>query len=1358
MRRLLLASSITAILAGCGADKQSYDTLPRDIKEIAVKDLKTEGRWFYVPTTGAAPRFAINQFPFLQGMGRYAEVCFSERGLEVRNYDSNYPDATLPKDANGYCIPQPSNAVGSDKQTNFSHILTIPGDFAAYRCQEDRYGDCVNKEEANKDANLPFRANTHFTPKPEDLLIAELNWEDFYGIREGISEIGKAELISWKFDPKAGVLNFEIERTFKIDEDKRSSYIKWENRAGLRDAIQDGAFKSRFHYSLVHESQLASADYQPIPYPVKDENDIGFFTTSSKVLDPVTNRYDRTVTYLNRFNPNQPIEYYLSDSFFEPKNKLFLDSTLETINLMNRTLKIIEPDSGKPPITIVNHNQPMNIHPGDLRYNVINLIDEPLANGLLGYGPSVSHPLTGEILKAHVNQYSGVARAGVPFYWDNLVRFYNRGQIERSLSDSESITTAHAQSTQALSQDIAARLAQQNVLRLMEQVERVDTTQFQVPLLGADHALNQRPSARLPESIFRKFDDDMSLEELLHAEERRLATWSENNIYPVEATWVSSTSKTLLDNLPLTDAGFFDTITNAQGEQVKQLKRWSALPSELKQQAADAITVATYASTLVHELGHNLGLRHNFKGSNDKANFYTQQEAKAIGLNNIPAYSSIMDYAPSMLDQLPTWGKYDLAALKFAYGRKIDITAPANSVHAQSDAENPFILSARNPNNPSLLDCQPRGQLNDGQVRYSCDLSTFDAIAYNAHQSPYRNALYEQVRYGAINYLAQIKQQHNLSELAQINYQFCTDGNVSLNSDCNRFDEGTNLTEIVTYSWQRHLDSYDARNIGIHGISGLFNSDYPSYVLRRFREMNEIRDILEDHERIDYLYRSRGIAPAGAKPGDFLSSLTSNPEYCRGQDTDFWFCDLGNASKLAAQFFLDVLATPEHQCVLQNGNQYRVESLGHMLNGYSFKIPATYNIGDASCFDSVSSEIINDFARGFTPVAETVNGRFINSVKGFDPDFPWSNAVSVLGIWPDKLLASNLLARRYSLRQTDEVSYANLLDLPGVKAQFDNIMANLIAKEALNTPLALRDKDGNAYTLPINSGVTVNLHKTELLESLPPLPDGIMDDFNISKNSRNNLASLILQQAVEQMQSNDFEVRSRGIAQYDSWTKQQDRSGTIAGETIQFDLYGQLYVASKANTMAYQYASALQANEGYQLTTKLQNYSNAELREKTTQIETAWNGILETIIPAFHSPIKALNPELIQRFVDLKIDEGDDEVERFIAFINALAMEDNTPLLKKENRYQNRDNPLTFSLPELYNIFWRSRALFASDFQEQYFTAVDNVAQGYANESVDQQFFWTADLSLINAYANGEFERVAGQYYQILDSLPISNR
>ncbi|MEF1216038.1 M66 family metalloprotease, partial [Vibrio alginolyticus] len=96
------------------------------------------------------------------------------------------------------------------------------------------------------------------------------------------------------------------------------------------------------------------------------------------------------------------------------------------------------------------------------------------------------------------------------------------------------------------------------------------------------------------------------------------------------------------------------------------------LPKELQVKAADAITVATYSNTLVHELGHNMGLRHNFKGSNDKANYYTLEQAHQLGLNNIPAYSSTMDYAPSMLDETPTWGLYDIAAFKFGYGRKVE--------------------------------------------------------------------------------------------------------------------------------------------------------------------------------------------------------------------------------------------------------------------------------------------------------------------------------------------------------------------------------------------------------------------------------------------------------------------------------------------------------------------------------------------------------------------------------------------------------------------------------------------------------------------------------------------------------------
>ena len=77
-KKIALAAAVSAVLAGCGADDQAYELEKRDAKEVAVKDLK-EGRWFYVPTTGAAPRFALNQFPFLQGMGRYVELCYTKK-------------------------------------------------------------------------------------------------------------------------------------------------------------------------------------------------------------------------------------------------------------------------------------------------------------------------------------------------------------------------------------------------------------------------------------------------------------------------------------------------------------------------------------------------------------------------------------------------------------------------------------------------------------------------------------------------------------------------------------------------------------------------------------------------------------------------------------------------------------------------------------------------------------------------------------------------------------------------------------------------------------------------------------------------------------------------------------------------------------------------------------------------------------------------------------------------------------------------------------------------------------------------------------------------------------------------------
>ena len=1368
-KKIALSSAITAILAGCGADDQAYELQERDSKEVAVQDLK-EGRWFYVPTTGAAPRFALNQFPFLQGMGRYVELCYTKHGLEVRAFDKDYPETSLPKDENNYCENVNKDNIASDDPLNFAQVLQIPGDFAAYRCKEDAYDDCTNTEEINDDKSLDYRKKTHFTPKPEELIVSEFNWEDLYGLKDGITEQGTAQVISWDFDPENGILNFELERTFRVDLDNLSDYINFSTKSGLEEALVDGAFKARFYYSLVHESVVASDNYQPVMYPVGDENDIGFFTTQTKKLNPITNKYDRDVVYLNRFNPdNGTIKYYLTDNFFEDKNKLFLDSTIQTIDKMNKALSLFGNDAGKPAIEIVNSSAPAGIHPGDLRYNIINLVDEPLANGLLGYGPSVANPMTGEIIKAHVNQYAGVARTGVPYYWDNLARFYNRNEL--SLNGLPALPTED-DSAPAVA-EVESRIQQLSTMAAMSKLPKVDDV---APALTKKELTGDRTPSQAPTILTKNFSDDMDFEDVVAAEENRLAFWSENNAYPIEASWVSSTSKAMLDNLKFDDDRYFNIKVDDNGvETSRELRRWKYLPKDLQQEAADAITVATYSNTLVHELGHNVGLRHNFKGSNDKENYYTLEQAHALGLNNIPAYSSTMDYAPSMLDETPTWGLYDIAAFKFGYGRKVETVqdsssampaAVANPGDEGTDEEKAAYQQyladlqayqqsfanrfGNNVDNDSLMVCSEIMALSGdqaGKSLYNCDFSRFDIAALSDDPEDYAKT-----RYGVLYYLDNV---HNIERKS---YGFCTDGNVSLNSDCNRFDEGTSLNEIVAYEWQSYLDSYDRRNLAEYSTNGLYSSDYPGYIVRRYREMTSIRDKMEDLERIDDLYNNLGYTSSTDKPGDFLLRLASNETYCTtpGAEANYWFCDYADGAKNAAAYFLDVLATPEHQCVIQNASgDQKVISFGQLLNNNSHLLPANYDLIDANCFDEQAAKFIEDADSGYTAVAETKNGRFLNSIGSFDPDYPWSNAVSVLGSWPDKALASYFLARRYSNRYTDEVSFASLLDLPGVQEQYEDIISNMISNEGLNTPVELVDAEGKAYT-NLN-GVDVNLHITEKMESLPPMPRGIERFFGISGRDRQRIGDLILSMGVDEMQSNDYTVKSLGKAQLDAFTKQQDRYGLIAGEKVEFVIDGETYVATKANKLAYEYANQLVSSDGYALKVYLDNYDSTELATIVTNVETAWGPFRTDILPQYHDAVLLLDAPMVNAMktnIDVDIAAGVlSFATSFNNFVDAGIASGDVVYDASAGTVQYKGGEAQ-PVSKAYAAYSDAMILIFNDLGDSMMSAVDNLYAGYVAASDADKDLWAKDLNMIKAYQSGDIASVAGKYYELLDRLP----
>ena len=103
-----------------------------------------------------------------------------------------------------------------------------------------------------------------------------------------------------------------------------------------------------------------------------------------------------------------------------------------------------------------------------------------------------------------------------------------------------------------------------------------------------------------------------------------------------------------------------------------------------------------------------------------------------------------MDYGLSQLNELPIFGKYDIAALRFGYARKVEDNL-GNIVDLGSS---------------SLLDFQ---------------------------------------------------QTNPATKLKK--YRFCTDENAGLSIECNRFDEGTSITEIVKSEIRNYENSYKYANM-----------------------------------------------------------------------------------------------------------------------------------------------------------------------------------------------------------------------------------------------------------------------------------------------------------------------------------------------------------------------------------------------------------------------------------------------------------------------------------------------------------------------------------------------------------------
>jgi len=927
-----------------------------------------EGEYLYVPMTMGTPRDVKIANPFYQGNEVLVKLEWSEEGLVAKEVD---------KDARF-----------SNNPLNNSPVITIPGSHKDYRCRTDDNGECTSGDEENND--ITWDKKRFFMPSFENLKLEQANILDLWNLDSPCLIKGPAELVSYEMEK--GVINVELKRKFTFVKD----YYSCIGRSGLTE-LKQTAFEASFYYSLVKLDKLASKDFEPIPYPTHDHGEFGFFKVFNEKLgidnDPSRKKGQY---YLSRWMPGKSeeeprrIKYYLSDSFFKPENAKILEATKNAEKVMNDAL-----DQADARIRIEFDYNARGKKVGDLRNSMLVLIDDPLANGLLGYAPTVKNPKTGEILQGHVNMYGGVLTSTSRRVWQSMVDLTvnAKKKADAEAENEKTLVTNKGVSVSEL------RRLQNESPKVKDQIKRLRTALAKHKHIDEEklervhrhsHKLENELKAQLRANNDPNLRDDSQMtefEKIALEKEKEVHEFSKHCAYREEFLQIAGRVKTLLPGVK-ENPEFF------KGENKDILKDWEELTEAQQKLAIDIIVPFSYTSTLVHEFGHGLGLRHNFIGSFDSENFYSKEEIDALNTRtgakivNMPAYSSVMDYAISTMNELTVFGKYDIAALRFAYARQIEA------------------------------------------VKKTEDGSVTETVMVDVNSD-----------------LETVYKQLEAQGLEKKPYSFCTDGNAGLSTSCNRFDEGSTLVEVLESKIQRYKDLYKYRNFR-DGRTEYNVYNYMGYLAARYFEFNFIRDIMEDWEFFANIF------------GDDIMISGCSPQ----QTAQFPVCKMINdrrdAVKIAANFFLEVLKTPDHMCAIAKADDeskktVELKSLASIYSDLKFDLDYVPH----SCFDkAVKDKLIED---GLVVKGEA--GKFLNGFKDNDPNFPYSSDRYALGTWVDKMMAMRMLFQRDTFTKPSNDIKKNFLDHSEIAPQIFAYIGHIGSGLPLEEGIKFKTEEGTLY-------------------------------------------------------------------------------------------------------------------------------------------------------------------------------------------------------------------------------------------------------------------------------------------------------
>ncbi len=625
---MVLFSGLSALSAfsACTKTLPYKDLLKNETQSKASIDTQTD--YLYSASMLNASRSSADAQPFSSSDNRRVRLQWTKDSLRVMEIEKD-------------------NRFQGNK-TNDKVILEIPVEHIDYQCTKDKYGECTSVEEENKDVTWDRKGQFKFK-----LEAAKSGTQEFLPILIDKTLGGNCyEEVSSKVlktDLEETAINLEIERTFRVNLDCMDSI----------DNNADTSITAVYHYSMVKASAIVTPDFKPVNYPVSDQYTFGFFATEKKSLaiDNGDTEKGKT-TLMNHWNPNRKeIVYYLSDEFSKPENAMIRDLTYKTFSNLNDGLAI---SGAQFRMTL---KDPEHKNPGDIRNSMIILVEDPVASNIIGYGPQTEDPATGEIVSARTVMFLGTIKSYIRTIYDNILQEKKRAKQPVIAKGEPPTAEGSPQNSQSENGGLIIEQALKIKMAAAKKMSLTRVANLQNKAAGLSNSGQKRSKGAVTNLNLQVIRKDLK-----NYNSRK--NMSSDRSLKSQYTYLQQSKNCSLGMNTEIPMGAISSHLASQFPDDAQ--PWEKLSDSEIQRAMNIILPEVWIPTLIHEMGHNLGLRHNFAGSEDAANFYSDQELAGLKVDHKIPFSSVMEYGDD-LKALPVLGKYDIAALKYAYLGKVQL-------------------------------------------------------------------------------------------------------------------------------------------------------------------------------------------------------------------------------------------------------------------------------------------------------------------------------------------------------------------------------------------------------------------------------------------------------------------------------------------------------------------------------------------------------------------------------------------------------------------------------------------------------------------------------------------------------------